>query len=96
MGVELTDDDRAALDPWGVGMIGAVFAAVRRWLERPVREPGIEACIAILSESIWLQINGMALARGLNLPDLPVAELLQALNPADGGSGAESRSEGGA
>jgi AcrR family transcriptional regulator len=83
MGVELTDDDRAALDPWVFGMIGAVFAAVRRWLERPVREPGIEACISILSESIWLQINGMALSRGLNLPDLPVAELLQALNPTD-------------
>ncbi|WP_141007317.1 TetR/AcrR family transcriptional regulator [Nocardioides humi] len=89
MGVELTDDDRAALDPWVFGMIGAVFAAVRRWLEREVREPGIEACISILSESIWLQINGMALSRGLNLPDLPVADLLQALGHADGDAGGE-------
>ena len=81
LGVELSEDDKAALDPWVFGMIGAVFAAVRRWLERDVRQPGIEACIDILSESIWLQINGMALARGLNLPDLPVADLLQALQP---------------
>jgi AcrR family transcriptional regulator len=81
LGVELTDDDKAALDPWVFGMIGAVFAAVRRWLERDVRAPDTEACINILSESIWLQINGMALARGLNLPDLPVADLLQALQP---------------
>lgn len=80
LGVELSDDDRAALDPWVFGMIGAVFAAVRRWLERDVREPSIEACIDILSESIWLQINGMALSRGLNLPDLPVADLLQTLS----------------
>lgn len=81
LGVELTDDDRAALDPWVFGMIGAVFAAVRRWLERENREPGIDACINILSESIWLQINGMALSRGVNLPDLPVSDLLQTLSP---------------
>ncbi|WP_158296546.1 TetR/AcrR family transcriptional regulator, partial [Nocardioides albidus] len=43
LGGELADDDRAALDPWVFGMIGAVFAAVRRWLERDVREPDIEA-----------------------------------------------------
>lgn len=81
LGVELSGDDKAALDPWVFGMIGAVFAAVRRWLERDVRQPGIDACINILSESIWLQINGMALSRGLNLPDLPVSDLLQALQP---------------
>lgn len=79
VGGELSDDDRAALDPWVFGMIGAVFASVRRWLERPVREPDIDTCIGILSESIWLQINGMALSRGLNLPDLPVSDLLIAL-----------------
>lgn len=81
LGVELSEDDRAALDPWVFGMIGAVFAAVRRWLERDVREPSTEACINILAESIWLQINGMALSRGLNLPDLPIADLLQMLSP---------------
>lgn len=82
LGGSLSDDDRAALDPWVFGMIGAVFAAVRRWLERDVREPSTEATINILSESIWMQINGMALSRGLNLPDLPIADLLQMLSPA--------------
>jgi len=88
MGVELSDDDRAALDPWVFGMIGAVFAAVRRWLEREERAPGIDACISILSESIWLQINGMALSRGLSLPDLPVSDLLQTLGSAGSEGGA--------
>lgn len=83
VGVELSDDDRAALDPWVFGMIGAVFAAVRRWLERDVREPSIDTCINILAESIWLQINGMALGRGINLPDLPIAELLRTFGPDD-------------
>lgn len=85
VGVELTDDDRAALDPWVFGMIGAVFAAVRRWLERDVRAPSIDVCISILSESIWLQINGLALSRGINLPDLPIVDLLQALSPESAG-----------
>jgi len=83
LGFELSDDDRTALDPWVFGMIGAVFAAVRRWLERPEREPSTEAFIGVLSESIWLQINGIALTRGISLPDLPVAELLQALGSSD-------------
>lgn len=82
LGAELTDDDRAALDPWVFGMIGAVFAAVRRWLEREPRSPGTDTTIGILADSIWLQINGMALSRGLNLPDLPISELLQMLSPA--------------
>lgn len=83
LGVELGDDDRAALDPWVFGMIGAVFAAVRRWLERPQQEPPTEVFISVLSESIWVQINGLALSRGINLPDLPIAELLQALGSSE-------------
>lgn len=83
LGAELGEDDLAALDPWVFGMIGAVFAAVRRWLERGDRTPPTKAFIGILSDSIWMQINGMALSRGLNLPDLPVSALLQALTPSD-------------
>ena len=71
------EDERAALDPWVFGMIGAAFAAVRRWLERPVRAPGLETFTAILSESITAQINGMSTARGLNLPDLPLSDLMR-------------------
>lgn len=81
VGVELSDDDRSALDPWVFGMIGAIFASVRRWLEREVRQPSIEVCIEILSESMWTQVNGMALSRGINLPNLPITELLKSLAP---------------
>lgn len=85
LAAELSEDDRDGLDPWVFGLIGAVFAAVRRWLGRAERAPSTEAFIGILSDSIWMQINGMALTRGINLPDLPVAELLQALTPDDEG-----------
>lgn len=83
LGVELSEDDVAALDPWVFGMIGAVFAAVRRWLERADRTPSTKVFISVLSDSIWMQINGMALTRGVNLPGLPVSALLQALAPGD-------------
>lgn len=79
LGAELSADDRAALDPWVFGMIGAVMASVRRWLARPVLTPSVEATVAILSESVWLQIGGMAASRGLQVDELPVAELVRAM-----------------
>lgn len=79
VGVELSPDDRAGLDPWVFGMIGAVISSVRRWLARPQLEPSVESTVDILTESIWLQVNGMAASRGLVLPDVPVSELLPGL-----------------
>ncbi|GAA4824820.1 TetR/AcrR family transcriptional regulator [Nocardioides caeni] len=79
LGVELSEDDLAALDPWVFGLIGAVFAAVRRWLERDTRAPAPEVFAAVLSESVWVQIDGIARTRGVSLPDLPIAEFFQML-----------------
>lgn len=80
LGVELSPKDVAGLDPWVFAMIGGVFAGVRRWLERPERVPTTEEFIDVLAEVVWLQIDGMALSRGINLPDLPIASLLQPLS----------------
>lgn len=88
MGVQLDDDDRASLDPWIFGLIGAVFAAVRRWLERDERLPAPEVFSRVLAQSIWVQVDGMARPRGLSLPDLPIADLLLSL-----GSGAATTPE---
>ena len=86
---DLDEDERAALDPWVFGMIGAAFAAIRRWLERPVRAPGLESFTEILSESITAQINGMSRARGLNLPDLPLSDLMRVWSRPEGDGGGE-------
>ncbi|MCL2542195.1 MAG: TetR/AcrR family transcriptional regulator [Nocardioidaceae bacterium] len=83
LGVELSPNDMAGLEPWVFAMIGGVFAAVRRWLGRPERRPDTEGFVAMMAEVIWVQINGMALSRGISLPDLPVAELLQPLSGAE-------------
>ncbi|TYL45300.1 TetR/AcrR family transcriptional regulator [Nocardioides sp. BGMRC 2183] len=79
LGAELEHDDRAGLDPWVFGMINAVFAAVRRWMAREERVPEVDTFIGILSESIWLQVDGLAQSRGIDLPDLPIRDLLEPL-----------------
>lgn len=80
LGAHLDENDLAGLEPWVFAMIGAVFAGVRRWLGRPERVPSVPAFISLISEVVWIQINGMALSRGINLPDLPVSELLSPLS----------------
>jgi AcrR family transcriptional regulator len=77
-GVELRADDRAGLDPWVFGLIGQVFATIRRWNSRLEVTPDAEDIVSMLAESIWLQINGMATARGIDVPNVSLAELIRA------------------
>ena len=77
--VNLQEHEVDALDPLVFGLVGAVFTSVRRWLSRPDRKPSAEQFVALATEAIWLQIAGMAHARGVDLdPDLPVERLLEA------------------
>ncbi len=77
--VDLDDDDRAALDPLVFGLVGTVTNGVRRWVTRPVREPSAPAFVERLTEALFLQIAGLARARGVLLePDVPVEQLLAA------------------
>jgi len=77
--VDLKEHEAAALDPLVFGLVGAVFTSVRRWLSRPERKPSADEFIDIATEAIWLQIAGMAKARGVELdPDVPVEQLLEA------------------
>lgn len=77
LGFKTDDDIEAALDPLVFGFIGMVMASAHRWLSRPAPSPDLDAFSALLSEAIWMQISGMAAARGLVIaPDVPVQELL--------------------
>ena len=84
LGVELSDDEKAAIDPLAHGLVGAVLGAVRRWVTREPREPSSERVSALLAESVWYLIDGHARRFGLELdPDVPVEELLQVPDPED-------------
>ncbi|HWI44209.1 MAG TPA: TetR/AcrR family transcriptional regulator [Nocardioides sp.] len=86
LGAQLEPMDKAGLDPWVFGMIGAVFAAIQRWLNRPTREPDVAAFKRILSQTVWVQIDGMARTRGIAVPaDASVADLLAGLGDGDDG-----------
>jgi AcrR family transcriptional regulator len=77
LGFEADDDVQAGLDPLVFGFIGMVMAAVHRWLGRPEPAPDADALAGLLSEAIWMQIHGMAAARGLEVPaDVPVEQLV--------------------
>jgi AcrR family transcriptional regulator len=77
--VRLDDDEVAALDPLVFGLVGAVFSATRRWLSRAERRPDRDRFVELVTESVWLQIAGMAAGRGVELaPDVPVEALLEA------------------
>lgn len=82
LGLEFTDDQRAALDPLVYGLVGAVFGAVRRWLSRPVREPSAEVLVSLTTSSVWFLLHGHARAMGLELrADQPIEELLAGARP---------------
>jgi AcrR family transcriptional regulator len=67
LGVGLTDDDAAALDPLVFGLVGAVFSATRRWLARTERRPDPDEFVVLLSDSVWHMIDGHARRLGLEL-----------------------------
>jgi AcrR family transcriptional regulator len=77
LGIELDEDEVAALDPLVFGLVGGVFTSTRRWLSRPERTPDRTTFVGLVTQATWLQIAGMALERGVELdPDLPVEKLL--------------------
>ena len=82
-GVELSATDRAALDPWVFGLIGAVFSGVKRWRSRLETVPSADAFARLLADSIWLQIKGMAEMRGITVPDVRLVELLAVMEQSD-------------
>lgn len=73
--VPLDDDLRSALDPLVFGLVGAGMASVRRWTTQADRV-ATDVFVDLLTQAVWLQIAGMAAARGVVIdPDRPVQDL---------------------
>lgn len=72
----VTDDDRDGLTPWVFMLVGGVMAAVRSWSSRAELRPPTPAFIDLLAEVTWLQIVGLATSRNIEVPDVPVEQLL--------------------
>lgn len=65
LGAEPTDEEAASLDPLVYGLVGAVFASVRRWLHRPERVLSQERLARMVSQSVWFVIAGHAAELGI-------------------------------
>jgi AcrR family transcriptional regulator len=82
LGVELDEDDAAAIDPLAYALVGAAFSSVRRWVSREPRRPDTAEFASLLSDSVWLILNGHAARLGVEIdPDLPIEELLNIPDP---------------
>lgn len=76
LGGELSDEDRAALDPLAYGIVGGVFSSVRRWLTHPDPALTPETVIALVSQTVWFGIDGHARRFGVVIdPDRAVEQI---------------------
>ncbi|GAA3662809.1 TetR/AcrR family transcriptional regulator [Nocardioides ginsengisoli] len=73
---EVGDDDRDALTPYVFLLVGGVMAAVRSWSGRAELRPDVPQFTRLLADVTWLQIEGLAASRKIEVPDLPVEQLL--------------------
>lgn len=80
LGVELSADDRALLEPWVFGLIGGCFQSLRRWTSRDRLSPSVDYFVHQTSHVVWFQVDGLARLRGIELPDQPVEALLASLD----------------
>lgn len=76
-GAEVSEADVAATDPLSHGLVGAVFATVRRWLHLGAKVPDAEHLTELVVESVWAIIDMRARAYGLAVdPDTSIETLL--------------------
>ncbi|WGL52700.1 TetR/AcrR family transcriptional regulator [Nocardioides sp. BP30] len=72
-GAEVSEADVAAADPLAHGLVGAVFATVRRWLQLGAKVPDREHLTDLVVESAWAVLDVRLRAYGHVLdPDGPI------------------------
>lgn len=75
--VEISAEQRAAIDPLVFGLVGAILGAVRRWMSKPERVPAANVLVELTTQSVWYILRGHAACFGVDLPpDVPVEDLL--------------------
>lgn len=75
-GAEVSEADVATTDPLSHGLVGAVFATVRRWVHLGAKVPDAEHLTELVVESAWAVIDARIRAYGLVVdPDAPIEEL---------------------
>ncbi len=76
LAVDVSEDDRDSLTPWVFLLVGGGMAAVRSWTSREELRPAAPAFSSLLADVTWLQVEGLARARSIDVPDLPVEQII--------------------
>jgi AcrR family transcriptional regulator len=72
---DLPMPSRGLTEPFAHGLVGMVFATVRRWVHRSGGEVEADLLVGLLTAAVWAQIDVLARAIGLQVdPDGPVEE----------------------
>jgi AcrR family transcriptional regulator len=80
LGIRLAPQDDELIDPLVFGIVGQVFASVRIWLGRSPLSPEADAFADHVARSIWIQLDGHARDRGVELDrETPLDDLLLGL-----------------
>lgn len=74
--VEVSEDDRDSLTPWVFLLVGGGMAAVRSWTSREELRPSVPVFTQLLADLTWSQVEGLARSRSIDVPDLPVEQIL--------------------
>lgn len=64
-GAHLDEDDLGTIDALSYGVVGMVFAAVKRWVDHGVAHPSAERLAGLVAESAWLLVETRARALGV-------------------------------
>jgi AcrR family transcriptional regulator len=83
LGIELSTDDKDALEPWVFGLIGGCMQSVDRWIGRERLAPDTGYFAGQISDVVWFQVEGHARKRGIEIPDESVEDLITRLVTAD-------------
>ena len=73
---EVADNDRDALTPYVFLLVGGAMAAVRNWTSRDELRPPADDFTALLADVTWLQVEGLAASRSIEVPDVSIEQLL--------------------
>lgn len=74
--IDLAQKDRALIRPFVFGLIGGAMQSVRQWLTGAPPTPDVDHFAEFVGQTVWFQIEGLAISRGVHVPDLNAEELL--------------------
>ncbi len=75
VGAELDSDDQRLTGPWVAGLISGCMASVRAWEGQGPDSVSLDQVVAFLSDTVWIQILGLASSRGITMPETPLEAL---------------------